>query len=254
MIVWGGYDDSDSGSGGRYSPLIDTWAPTGTGAGVPSPRSYHTGIWTGSEMIVWGGSNETGYVVDGSRYCPCATLGNYYRDADGDGYGDPATEVTICDVGGPPVGYAANNADCNDGESHIYSGAPEINDGIDNQCPGNPGFGLRDELAGVFGFLTAGDKTKLSWPAQSGATGYTVARSPYRDFHAGCRLIPTDVSNWSDLELPGPGTVYYYLVRAANPAAGTWGARSSGVERTVCNGCGSAIDGFAVNRHRTRCR
>ena len=46
----------------------DTWTPTKT---IPDPRYYHTAIWTGTEMIVWGGSNLVGNPFDtGDRYNP----------------------------------------------------------------------------------------------------------------------------------------------------------------------------------------
>src|SRR5262249_301280 len=37
----------------------DTWTPT-TIANAPDIRAGHTAVWTGSEMIVWGGSNQNG--------------------------------------------------------------------------------------------------------------------------------------------------------------------------------------------------
>jgi len=40
---------------------------------------------------------------------------------------------------------AGDTVDCNDGNSAVYPGAPEACDGIDNQCPGDVGFGLVDE-------------------------------------------------------------------------------------------------------------
>ena len=30
----------------------------------------HTAVWTGTEMIVWGGNNPSGYLNTGSRYNP----------------------------------------------------------------------------------------------------------------------------------------------------------------------------------------
>ena len=56
MIVWGGTDSTfnDCNTGGRYSPNTDSWIATSTG-NAPSPRDSHTAVWTGSEMIVWGG-------------------------------------------------------------------------------------------------------------------------------------------------------------------------------------------------------
>jgi N-acetylneuraminic acid mutarotase len=57
MIIWGGFVSyqGDSNSGGRYDPELDLWAPTSAGSNVPSPREGHTAVWTGKEMIVWGG-------------------------------------------------------------------------------------------------------------------------------------------------------------------------------------------------------
>jgi len=51
------------------------------------------------------------------------------RDNDGDEYGDNCEE----------------GIDCNDDDSSIFQGAPELCDGKDNQCPGDPGYGLIDE-------------------------------------------------------------------------------------------------------------
>ena len=70
MIVWGGYRDSHDGSpylntGARYKPNVDSWVPTNIGGDCPSPRGGHSAIWTGAEMIIWGGSDNTG-----GRYFP----------------------------------------------------------------------------------------------------------------------------------------------------------------------------------------
>lgn len=72
MIIWGG-DTSSSplNTGGRYDPTTDTWVPTSMGpANSPSAREYHTATWTGSEMITWGGHNDTSYLNTGGRYAP----------------------------------------------------------------------------------------------------------------------------------------------------------------------------------------
>jgi hypothetical protein len=75
MIVWGGYFYDATGaffalnSGGRYNPVTDAWTNLATDA-VPSARYAHTGVWTGSEMVVWGGSNSVQYLNTGGRYDP----------------------------------------------------------------------------------------------------------------------------------------------------------------------------------------
>jgi N-acetylneuraminic acid mutarotase len=49
--------------------IDDTWTATST-TNAPTARQQHTAVWTGSEMIVWGGFGSTGYVNTGGRYDP----------------------------------------------------------------------------------------------------------------------------------------------------------------------------------------
>jgi N-acetylneuraminic acid mutarotase len=76
MIVWGGYvfDGSLLRSGGRYAPATGSWLPTPAGGQAPSARDYHTAVWTGTEMIVWGGEvaqgGGTALSNTGGRYNP----------------------------------------------------------------------------------------------------------------------------------------------------------------------------------------
>src|SRR5690349_264885 len=41
-----------------------------SGQSSPSRREGHTAVWTGTEMLVWGGSGERGALWDGARYDP----------------------------------------------------------------------------------------------------------------------------------------------------------------------------------------
>ncbi len=56
-------------------------------------------------------------------------------DNDGDGYGNPGDASCLNGA----------STDCNDNNNKIYPNAPEICDGLDNQCPGNSGYGQIDE-------------------------------------------------------------------------------------------------------------
>ncbi len=73
MIVWGGYVDGAASrhenSGGRYDPVQDSWTSTNV-INAPSARQQHTAIWSGSEMIIWGGYDGVGAVDSGGRYDP----------------------------------------------------------------------------------------------------------------------------------------------------------------------------------------
>jgi N-acetylneuraminic acid mutarotase len=76
MVVWGGDNAPDSstnrlGTGGRYDPASDSWMPT-SAAGAPSARTFHTAVWTGGLMVVWGGEEDPyqSFTNTGGRYDP----------------------------------------------------------------------------------------------------------------------------------------------------------------------------------------
>lgn len=71
MIIWGGRDFlTKFNTGGRYLPSTNTWAAGGTSTiGAPTERAWHTAVWTGTEMIVWGGY-DGGFLNTGGRYNP----------------------------------------------------------------------------------------------------------------------------------------------------------------------------------------
>jgi N-acetylneuraminic acid mutarotase len=74
MIVWGGRPDFFSSGnlndGARYQPNTDTWALL-SNEGAPTGRSQCVAVWSGSEMIIWGGETEGGVpLADGAAYNP----------------------------------------------------------------------------------------------------------------------------------------------------------------------------------------
>jgi hypothetical protein len=59
--------------------------------------------------------------------------GAWYADVDGDGHGDPDAVRWTCDgEGGVAVGD-----DCDDTDAEVYPGAPELLDGVDQDCDGS---------------------------------------------------------------------------------------------------------------------
>ncbi|MBI5663868.1 MAG: thrombospondin type 3 repeat-containing protein [Nitrospirae bacterium] len=70
-------------------------------------------------------------------------LNTYYRDMDGDGYGNPNQITQIC-PSTPPAGYVTDNTDCIDNNTAINPGAADICDGIDNNCNSQTDEGFAD--------------------------------------------------------------------------------------------------------------
>ena len=74
MIVWGGIGGctpncQNFNTGGRYNPGTDSWTATST-ANAPAARYFHTAVWSGSKMIVWGGDDSMNSLNTGGRYNP----------------------------------------------------------------------------------------------------------------------------------------------------------------------------------------
>lgn len=63
----------------------------------------------------------------------------YFLDTDNDGYGDDATGVEQCTQ---PPNTILIGGDCDDANNMVYPGAPEICDGLDNNCNGQEDEGL----------------------------------------------------------------------------------------------------------------
>jgi hypothetical protein len=59
----------------------------------------------------------------------------FYKDNDGDGFGSAASGTTTACA--PPAGYVSSNTDCNDGVAAIHPGAPEVCNGMDDNCSGS---------------------------------------------------------------------------------------------------------------------
>jgi hypothetical protein len=92
--------------------------------------------------------------------------GEWYPDADGDGFGDPATGLDRCDAVGDAV---LDAGDCDDADPDVSPDAEEVcGDGIDNDCSG-------DER-GCTGLL--GDFGAALWGAAGDNLGASLAVGP----------------------------------------------------------------------------
>lgn len=95
MLIWGGTYTAIPNtfylsSGGRYNPAINSWSAINSNG--PNARGGHAGIWTGSEMIIWGGYDDQQILASGARYNPIT---------------DTWTETTQMDSPLPRYGHSA---------------------------------------------------------------------------------------------------------------------------------------------------
>jgi hypothetical protein len=135
LTACGGSHTSDDGP--PNSSDGDPTEPT-----EPVHDADHDGVWIeegdcdDNNYAVHPGADETCNGVDddcdGDTDEEAVDATAWYTDADGDGAGDPATEVFACDA--PPDGVAVAG-DCNDALDTVGPGKPAIPcDGYDNDC------------------------------------------------------------------------------------------------------------------------
>ncbi len=70
MVLWGGRYNLTTNyfnDGGKYNPYSDSWAAIST-TNAPQEAVGAGGVWSGSELLVWGGQNTTGNLNTGGRY------------------------------------------------------------------------------------------------------------------------------------------------------------------------------------------
>jgi N-acetylneuraminic acid mutarotase len=204
MIVWGGSSGSgtDLANGGAYDPIANSWTAIPDGNGAPSARNRHAAVWTGTDMIVWGGGSQTtGPRQSGALYCGCAA-GNFYRDADSDGRGDPLR--MSC---GPAAGYVPSADDCDDASAVSWANPDEARD------------------------LMFTDATTLVWNAPAALGGvaqpiYDVLRAAHLPQGADSfACVGSDLGGLSasDAAIPPAGQAFFYQVRAQNACPGGLG-------------------------------
>lgn len=238
LIIWGGQNfptTPNFADGSRYVSASDSWVPMTVAAGVSEGRADDVGVFSDSRFYVWGGLHSGYGVGQGATYCRCAGT-TIYRDADGDGAGNPLLSQTSCVV---PAGYVTASGDCNDADSSIYPGAPEICDSLDNNCDQ-----VVDNVPApnlVRGLYVSGGL--ISWDAVSTATHYDVVRgdvalllSSAGDFalsQVSCVADNSPTTSITDLQSPATGAATYYLSRAQNcGGAGSYDEPSGGQSGT----------------------
>jgi MYXO-CTERM domain-containing protein len=123
------YPDGDGDGSGRDDDVIETCD------GPPPGHSDRGGDCDDDDPARFPGNPElcdeldndcNDVVDDGVVYT------TWYVDGDGDGFGRDRGATETCD--GPPAGTVDRGGDCDDDDSSVFPGAPELCDYIDNDC------------------------------------------------------------------------------------------------------------------------
>ena len=119
LIIWGGAQGmntrSDYRSGARLNLTTGRWTPTSL-VNAPSARHNHRAVWTGTEMIVWGGE---GYTPDPNEPSGIMTYGTL----DTGGRYNPATDIwTPMDASVGPTARTEHSMIWTGGEVIIFGG------------------------------------------------------------------------------------------------------------------------------------
>ncbi|HNT20279.1 MAG TPA: choice-of-anchor Q domain-containing protein, partial [Saprospiraceae bacterium] len=136
------YQDSDGDGFGNPGVTKDSCAmPSGFVNNTTDCNDSEPAAYTGAVEICDDGIDNDCDSYTDCQDGDCNGIGNsmmassntYYADTDEDGYGDPAITKDSCAL---PIGYVADNTDCND-ECYLCNPvATEICDGLDNDCDG----------------------------------------------------------------------------------------------------------------------
>jgi hypothetical protein len=123
-------DADGDGYGSEASVVQACEAPSGWIANGTDCDDGDDGVYPGATEDCNGLDDDCDGAVDEG------TTGSdvWYRDADGDGHGNPAISVTAC---GAPGGYVASGADCDDTDPTISPSASERCNGVDDDCDGS---------------------------------------------------------------------------------------------------------------------
>jgi hypothetical protein len=263
------YRDQDGdgyGDAGRSSGACS--APAGYVADASDCDDGDAAIHPGAGEVCDGADNDCDGLIDDADPGVTGTS-TWYRDQDGDGYGDVTRSAAAC---GAPAGYIADHSDCDDYDNAVHPGASEVCDGADNDCDGL----VDDDDSGVAGtstFYADSDGDGYGDPgssvvACSAPTGHVAnsndcydgnadanpTQSGYFEVDRGDGSFDYDCSGVQDLQYVGTGSCGGWP--GCTTYAGWMGlTRACGVTGNYLTSCSTSLSCVEYTESRTQaCR
>ena len=129
------YSDLDGDSYGNVANVItQCTVPAGYVGNATDCNDASTGINPGASEVCDGVDNDCDGSIDDAD-SSVSGQSVWFKDADGDGYGDTASAKLACSA---PAGYVANATDCDDSNGAYHPGAATVCElGVDANCDGS---------------------------------------------------------------------------------------------------------------------
>ncbi len=125
-VDWYSDADEDGGGDATDTPVTSSERQAGRVIGGGDCDDADATVTTTAREVCDGIDNDCDDTIDeGTRRSA------WYRDEDGDGFGDPTMVTLDC---AQPDGYAASPSDCDDGDAMRFPGATELCDDVDQDC------------------------------------------------------------------------------------------------------------------------
>jgi N-acetylneuraminic acid mutarotase len=266
MIVFGGSNSTNIwNDGASYDPYSDIWSLLPP-VNAPAPRTRHSSVLAGNEMIVWGGTGlGLNKLSDGRRFdlqtntwkslSPSGLAAREFAAAtwtgremlvwggaidlglagDGARYNpDFQAWTPMTRVGAPSPRFrhpaiGAGNELITWGGQDIFGNPLDTGARYCASCPDVSSFELATDL-------TFASSSTLVWTGTSGIANYGLARGTLGvgppGYNHGCLQSGLTSPTATDASLPPVGTGYYYLVGGWNGCSRTgFGRASSGAPR-----------------------